>query len=46
MSQRLCILAGIRTPLGKMDGALRLQGADDLGARALRELLLLLISQG
>ena len=37
---RLCILAGIRTPLGKMDGALRKLGADDLGALALRELTL------
>ena len=39
-ARRLCILQGIRTPLGKMDGALRGLGADDLGTLALRELIL------
>ena len=37
---QLTIHAGIRTPFGKLNGALKGLSADDLGARALREILL------
>jgi acetyl-CoA acetyltransferase family protein len=40
MSSNLAIFAGIRTPFGKAGGALKDNGAEDLGAMAARELLL------
>jgi acetyl-CoA acetyltransferase family protein len=37
MKERLAIISGIRTPMGKAGGALKTVSADDLGAFALRE---------
>jgi acetyl-CoA C-acetyltransferase/acetyl-CoA acyltransferase len=40
MRERLAIIDGIRTPFGKAGGALSALSADDLAARAVRELLI------
>jgi acetyl-CoA acetyltransferase family protein len=39
MKERLAIVEGLRTPFGKFQGALSALGADDLGARVARELV-------
>lgn len=39
MKERIAIIGGIRTPMGKAGGALKNIGADDLGAKVVRELL-------
>ncbi len=39
MKERLAIVDGLRTPFGKFQGALSALGADDLGARVARELI-------
>jgi len=39
MKERIAIVTGLRTPMGKAGGALKDLGADDLGARIVKEVL-------